>query len=235
MSGVEVVGRCAFMNCEALRYVECDKLEIIGFNAFYLCESLTSINLPSAKIVEGYAFVGNAHLTNIKFGDKLESIRGGAFYSCTSLERITIPLKDNMITADNIFRGCKSLTQVDLVEGAVLRDTIDALLLEEWKNDMNEEINSINRILPTVDAGGWDGDAGGKARAIRMWIRSVLGKIIHYKAQHQRALEEAATALQLASPNDVVLENVLPFLKLPSYTFEGEVYGEEEEEFCRIS
>ena len=29
---------------------------------------------------------------------------------------------------------------VDLVEGAVLQQTIDALLWEEWKNDMNSEL-----------------------------------------------------------------------------------------------
>mmetsp|Transcript_32338 Transcript_32338/g.48824 ORF Transcript_32338/g.48824 Transcript_32338/m.48824 type:complete len:93 (-) Transcript_32338:338-616(-) len=91
---------------------------------------------------------------------------------------------------------------------------------------MNEEIDSINQILSTTPAGVYNDEEGvvegGKAQVIRGWIRSVLGKIIQYKAHHQSLLNEAATTLQLASPNDVVLENVLPFLELPSYTFEGE-------------
>eukprot|EP00574_Skeletonema_japonicum_P010710 CAMPEP_0201718056 /NCGR_PEP_ID=MMETSP0593-20130828/3639_1 /ASSEMBLY_ACC=CAM_ASM_000672 /TAXON_ID=267983 /ORGANISM="Skeletonema japonicum, Strain CCMP2506" /LENGTH=92 /DNA_ID=CAMNT_0048208239 /DNA_START=42 /DNA_END=319 /DNA_ORIENTATION=- len=90
---------------------------------------------------------------------------------------------------------------------------------------MNEEINSINQILPPVDAGGYDEyggfdefDEGGKARAIRRWITSVRDKINHYKAEHQRLLEEAASTVQFL-PNDVVMNYVLPFLELPPHSF----------------
>ena len=68
---------------------------------------------------------------------------------------------------------------------------------------MVEEINSINQILLNADAGGymdevyWDEfeilDEGEKAIVIRTWIRSVLGKIRHYQAEHQRVLDEAAS------------------------------------------
>jgi metal-dependent amidase/aminoacylase/carboxypeptidase family protein len=113
------------------------------------------------------------------------------------------------------------LKHVDLVEGEV-HETIAALLLEGWKNDMNEEINSINQSLPTTPAGSDDFyDVGGKAEAVQSWIASVLGKIIQYKAQHRSYLNEAATTLKLALPNDIVMNNVLPFLELPSYTSEG--------------
>mmetsp|Transcript_4636 Transcript_4636/g.5898 ORF Transcript_4636/g.5898 Transcript_4636/m.5898 type:complete len:133 (-) Transcript_4636:358-756(-) len=128
-----------------------------------------------------------------------------------------------MITADRIFSFCDNLRHVDLVEGE-LHETIAALQFEEWRNDVNEEIDSINQILPTVSAGGGDVgefDEGEKAQAIRTWIRSVIGKIIHYQAEQQRLLdEEVATTLQLALPQDIVMNNVLPFLELPSYTFE---------------
>eukprot|EP00985_Skeletonema_marinoi_P023731 scaffold15942_cov74-Skeletonema_marinoi.AAC.7 len=88
---------------------------------------------------------------------------------------------------------------------------------------MNEEINAINQSLPTTPAGSDDvDDVGGKAEAVQLWIRSVLRKTIHYKAQHQHLLNEAATTLQHALPSDIVIKNVLPFLELPSYTFEGE-------------
>eukprot|EP00984_Skeletonema_dohrnii_P028543 scaffold18581_cov183-Skeletonema_dohrnii-CCMP3373.AAC.1 len=224
MPGVEVVEYQAFLGCKALAEVECGKLEIIKEEAFRWCRSLSSIDLPSARIVEGWAF-SNTALTDVKFGSKLERIENLAFISCPSLERITIPLKDGMITHDSIFPGCLDLDHVDLVEGE-LHETIAALQLEEWRNDMHEEIDSINQILPTVDAGGLGRDAGvfdegGKAQAIRTWIRSVLGKITHYKAEHQRLLdEEVETTLQLVLPQDIVMNNVLPFLVLPSYTFE---------------
>eukprot|EP00984_Skeletonema_dohrnii_P032694 scaffold27230_cov155-Skeletonema_dohrnii-CCMP3373.AAC.3 len=219
MPGVEVVEGAAFNCCSALTDVECGKLEIIGEEAFDSCRSLSSIDLPSAKIIDRRAFLGCEALPDVTFGSKLDRIEGEAFADCESLERITIPLKDGIITPDSIFSGCANLRHADLVEGE-LHETIAALQLEEWRNDMYEEINSINQILPTVSAGGWDDD-GGKARAIRTWIRSVLRKVIHYKAEHQRLLdEEIATALQLALPHDIVMNNVLPFLELPSYTFE---------------
>ncbi|KAK1737832.1 hypothetical protein QTG54_011604, partial [Skeletonema marinoi] len=208
----------AFAGCEALTDIECGKLEIIESEAFAECGSLMSINLPSAKIVEENAFYYCPALTDLTFSSKLERIEGEAFLDCPFLERITIPLKDGMITHDDIFQGCDNLKHVDLVEGEV-HETIAALQLEEWRNDMYGEISSINQVLPTVDAGGLDDDdevrvfdEGGKAQAIRTWIRSVIGKIIHYQAEHQRLLdEEVATTLQLALPRDIVMNNVLPF------------------------
>jgi len=228
MLGVREIETAAFGGCEALTDIECGKLEIIGRKAFFECKSLRIIDLSAAKIVQWHAFQRCSALTDVKFGKELETIGYGAFNNCTSLQRITIPLKDNMITEDNTFQECENLKHVDLVEGQI-HETIAALQLEEWRNDMNEEIDSINQRLPTVDAGFDDDDdddyyhhVGLKALAIRMWIRSVLDKIIHYKAEHQRIVGEAATYLQLALPNDIVMKNVLPFLELPSYTFEGE-------------
>ncbi|KAK1738414.1 hypothetical protein QTG54_011083 [Skeletonema marinoi] len=234
MPGVEVIERYAFCGCEALTDVECGKLERIGADAFGRCISLGSINLPSAKTIEGGAFMSCKALTKVEFGDKLERIERLAFCCCTSLERIAIPLKDGMITADNIFQGCKKLVHVDLVEGEVLRDTIAALLLEEWRNDMNDKLGAINQSLPTTPAGDGLFGVGGKAQAVQFWISSVLSTIVQYKARHRSYLNEAAatlqsflpneaaTTLQLALPNDIVLNNVLPFLELPSFTFEGE-------------
>ena len=96
---------------------------------------------------------------------------------------------------------------------------------------MNEEIDTINQILPTAPAGNYrDFDIGGKAQAIRVWIRSVLGKIVHYQAEHRRLLDEAASTLQLALPQDLLMNNVLPFLELPPHTFEVEDHVDDEEE-----
>eukprot|EP00984_Skeletonema_dohrnii_P002374 scaffold826_cov87-Skeletonema_dohrnii-CCMP3373.AAC.4 len=224
MPGVKEVDQEAFDYCSALTNVECGKLEIIGVAAFGSCKSLRSINLPSAKIVMEGAFADCKALTKVTFGDKLELIRAGVFSGCTSLERITIPLKDGTITDDDVFQGCRNLKYVDLVEVAILHETIAALQMEEWKHEMNEEIVSINQILPTTPAGNVysQEDVGGKGREVRLWIRSVLHKIVYYKAQHQSHLNEAATTLQLALPSDIVCKNVLPFLELPSYTFELE-------------
>ena len=89
---------------------------------------------------------------------------------------------------------------------------------------MNQEIDKINQTLPTASAGscngvGHDDDPGEKTRTLQRWIRSVLRKIIHYQGEHQRLLNDASITLQLALPNEIVMNNVLPFLNLPSYTF----------------
>ncbi|KAK1737822.1 leucine-rich repeat domain-containing protein, partial [Skeletonema marinoi] len=136
MPGVEIVERFAFTGCRALTDVECGKLEIIRDGAFSECTSLRSIDLPSANIVEEDAFYYCISLTDVKFGSELERIERMAFDQCPSLERITIPLKDGMLIADDIFTGCDNLKHVDLVEGE-LHETIAALQLEEWRNDMN--------------------------------------------------------------------------------------------------
>ena len=92
---------------------------------------------------------------------------------------------------------------------------------------MNELIDSINQILPNAYAGTYACDeesdeVGEKARVIRRWIRSLLLKIIHYQAEHQRFVNEASSTLHHALPPDIVMNNILPFLVLPSYTFEVE-------------
>ena len=223
MPGVKEIEQYAFNECEALTYIEWDKLERIGKAAFQSCTSLSSVDLPSIRIVERFAFSSCTNLTNAKLGKDLESIGAGAFYNCTSLERIALPLKDVVVAADSIFQACKNFSHVDLVEGEILDGTVAAFLMEEWQNDMNEEIHAINRILPRTH-GGNRGPfrAGEKAQAIRTWIRSLLHKYTHYKAEHRHYLGVAAATLQPALPNDILFKSVLPFVDLPTGTFEGE-------------
>ena len=228
MPGVKIVELCAFNCSTSLTDVECGKLEIIRQAAFGCCGSLRSINLPSARIVGRAAFNTCRALVDAKFGSNLERIGSVVFFNCPSLERITIPLKDGLFTTDDTFQECENLNQVHLLEGEV-HETIAALQLEEWRNDMNRVIDSINHILPNASAGRWSND-GEKAQAIRRWIRSVLHKIIYYQAEHQHVLDVSATTLKLALPHDIVNRSVLPFLELPSHTFELAEGGNEDED-----
>mmetsp|Transcript_10857 Transcript_10857/g.16356 ORF Transcript_10857/g.16356 Transcript_10857/m.16356 type:complete len:115 (+) Transcript_10857:466-810(+) len=56
---------------------------------------------------------------------------------------------------------------------------------------MNEEINRINQDLPST--GHLE-----KTDAIRGWIRTVIDRMEHYKAEHYRLLKEDMTLLELA-------------------------------------
>ena len=224
ITGVIVVEGGAFFECNNLLYVECDNLERIGKHAFCGCKSLSSINLPSAKIAERSAFRGCPAMTEAIFGKDLELVKEKAFAKCSSLESITIPLKNGLLTSDDIFQGCVNLKRVDLIEGESVSDFADALLLDDWKNDTNEVLGSINEILPNTAAGDYfHDDDGGKVIAIREWTGSVLRTVIHYKAAHRELMNEAATVLQLSLPNDTVINNILPFVELPTHTgFDGE-------------
>ena len=227
MPGVEEVEWGAFNQCEAVEHIECKKLEIIRQWAFSHCKSLESIDLPSAMIVKKRAFGNCTSLMDVKFGKNLESIEELAF-SNSGLKRITIPLKSGLFTSDDVFQGCKNLDEVCLIEEAIIQEIVDAFLWDEWKSDMNKEIDSINQILPNADINDdynfhYEEDCvGEKTKAIREWIGRVLQKIIHYKVEHYRLLSLAAAALAHASPNEIVIDSVLSFLQLPDHAFEGE-------------
>ncbi|KAK1742653.1 hypothetical protein QTG54_006250 [Skeletonema marinoi] len=97
-----------------------------------------------------------------------------------------MPLKDGMIE-DNAFAFCPNLTTINLVGG--IHNTIASLHLESWRNEMKEEINRINQVLPITPL---------KTGAIQQWIRSVIRRIDHYKTEHKVMLKEATTLLELA-------------------------------------
>ncbi len=228
MPGVTVVEARAFYNCRALTNVECDNLERIERLVFIGCTSLRSMDLSSAKIVGEDAFGGCEALAAVRFSSKLERIEGESFMNCRSLERIALPMKD-VITNDDTFQGCDNLEHVDLVGG--IHETIAALHLEEWREDLNEEVNSISQTLPTAYAGGYFiNDYGEKARVIRRWIRSVLHKIMHYQAEHRHInlVDEVTAKLQLALPHDIVTNNILLFLELPWHPYEVEELEDDE-------
>ena len=192
-----------------------DKVILIGQMAFICCPSLRRVVMPGVKVVEMAAFDECKALADVKFGRELGKIKHGAFGGCKTLERIALPLKDRIITHDDTFQGCVRLKHIDIVGG--VHETIAALLLEGWRNDVNKEIYSINKILPRRIFGIVH--PNGKARIIQRWIRAVLRKIIRYQAEHRRLLEEdVAATLMLGLPHDIVMNNVLPFLALTPYT-----------------
>mmetsp|Transcript_3293 Transcript_3293/g.4710 ORF Transcript_3293/g.4710 Transcript_3293/m.4710 type:complete len:204 (+) Transcript_3293:182-793(+) len=151
--------------------------------------------MPSVRTVEAGAFANCPALTEAEFGGNLETIQQHAFLSCPLLRRIAVPLKDDMIPIDpqwlryTQFNHCRNLSTVDLVGG--IHKTISSLLLERWRTEMKQEINRINQDLlntPHLE----------KTDAIQQWIRSVLRKMEHYKAEHNKLLKEDMTLLELA-------------------------------------
>ena len=224
--GVEDIKRCAFLCCEGLEHVECNKLERLGDSAFAYCRSLVSINLQSVKEIESLAFRRCEALTEAQFGSNLKKISSNVFLGCRSLERVSFPLRVELVLIYLSFPGCVNLKRIDLVEGA-LHQFIASLHLEEWKDGMNEEIDSINHILPDIPEVDSD-DMGGEATVIRDWVLRILLKVTEYKIHHQFVLNEVASVLRHNLPHEAIMNHVIPFLTLPFHILERDENGEEE-------
>ena len=245
LPGVRVIEESAFWHCEALADVDFgDKLETIGNSAFS-GTALRSIKLPKVRVIGKYAFMGCDQLTEVESSEDLDTItiEGAAFGNCRRLRRIAMPLKDTLLD-EGVFDECGDLSQVDLVGG--IHKTISSLLLEHWRNEMNNEIDRINQVLPNVNCYQ-------KTNPIRNWMERVLDSIEHYKIEHYALLKKFTTLLELAlwkakidesqderslgsghqpakkakidtktarqeqritSGANIVIKNVLPFLKL---------------------
>ena len=193
MPGIKIIKEGAFYYCRSLTNVESEKLETVGHNAFTRCTSLQRIKIPKVKIVGQLAF-SNSGVEELEFGEDLETIGNGAFRG-SKLRRIAIPLKDGMFQWNDYhgnytqFHECPDLATVDLVGG--IHKTVASLHLESWRDEMNEEIQRINQVLPSTDPDE-------KANVIRQWIQSVIGKTEHYKTEHRVLFKEATTFVELA-------------------------------------
>ncbi len=150
------------------RTIKITKIGVIEEGAFNDCKQLTEVELPT------YLF---------------DTIEGYVFQDCRRLVRhIAIPLKDNLL-GNYVFEGCDDLSQVDLVGG--IHKTISSLLLDSWKNEMNNEIDHINWDLPNVYHHQ-------KTTVIRQWMERVINRFDHYKMEHYILLKHSMTLIELA-------------------------------------
>jgi hypothetical protein len=99
-------------------------------------------------------------------------------------------LKNNILNKGDfsIFLECYNLSHVDIVGG--IHKTISSLLLKSWRDEMNEEVDRINQVLPDTPHF--------KTEEIQEWIERILQRIGHYKAEHYALLKEATSLLELA-------------------------------------
>jgi hypothetical protein len=98
-----------------------------------------------------------------------------------------MPLKVDMI--GDVFLRCPNLTVLDLVGG--VHRTVASLHLESWRHELIIEINRINQVLPNTLKSIL------KSREMKLWMRSVMSQLDHYKVEHKSLLKEATTLLEL--------------------------------------
>ncbi|KAK1740122.1 hypothetical protein QTG54_009072 [Skeletonema marinoi] len=206
-NGIEGIGKEAFMNCISLRGIDVtnvrvvgemafsrccnlmaldnsERLEKIGVQAFLDCSSLGHVNLPSVRVIEASGFAGCTNMMCAILGRHIEAIEISAFYYCTSLRRLRFELGDNGISfASDAFDCCRQLTSIELVGN--IHQSISSLGLEEWQDDMNQEIDRINHLLPNIHDSQ-------KTTELSQWVDIVQSKIECYKLMENTSLLELA-------------------------------------------
>ena len=187
--GVKIIKELAFFGCERMMDVAFgDKLETIERSVFHSCWSLRNIRIPSVRITGKWAFAWCQELSVVEFGEGPITLQGGTFVGCSKLKRIALPLKSGLI-GNGVFDNCRVLTTVDLAGG--IHNTVASLHMESWRNEINDEINRINQVLPNTDY--WR-----KTDEIRQWMESTVHLLDECKDEHHKILKEATTLLELA-------------------------------------
>jgi len=129
----------------------------------------------------------------------MSSVRNfGSLSFCNCKQLTDLDLALNCIIGDDVFFNCPKLTKINLVGG--IHKTVASLHLERWRNEMKGEINRINEILPNTTSSQ-------KTAEIQEWMRAVISRLDHYKAEHNALLKEATTLLELALWKAKIEEN----------------------------
>ena len=234
--GAKIIKEKAFFNCGLTEVEFGNKLETIEEEAFNI-SLLEKIRMPSVRTIGRGAFACCFKLSDVECGEGLRTLQLSAFYDCREMKRIALPLKDNMI-GNAVFDFCQKLTTIDLVGG--IHQTVASLHFESWRNEMMDEINRINQTLPTITLGKtsaiqqwmravidrldrykaehqqmlkeattllelalWKANLDDNEGDEREGVRTTRGR-------WKRARKEIC----VTSGADIVIKNVLPFLKL---------------------
>jgi hypothetical protein len=106
---IEIIGKYAFVNCDALATADFPSAAHIGHSSFS-GTALTRADFPAATRIESGAFAGCTALTNVNI-PAAAGIDGYAFLGCDALETASFPAAAYI--GLNAFSGCTALTRVD--------------------------------------------------------------------------------------------------------------------------
>ncbi|KAK1738544.1 leucine-rich repeat domain-containing protein [Skeletonema marinoi] len=221
---LETIGQCAFYGCRSLQHLNLPSIITIGRGAFYKCNALTDIELSERlETIEAHSFWECKRLQRIAI----------------PLKRILIPL-DDIFRRYNQFDGCDQLITVNLV--GWIHKTVASLHMESWRNEMQEEIHRINQVLPdaqtrdkTDEIKQWMDSVldkmdhykaehyryvkeGTNVLELALW-KAKLGekeeKSVDGRSKKAKVdADSARKGKRITCGADVVIKNVLPFLKL---------------------
>eukprot|EP00577_Skeletonema_sp_RCC1716_P019689 CAMPEP_0113392538 /NCGR_PEP_ID=MMETSP0013_2-20120614/11340_1 /TAXON_ID=2843 ORGANISM="Skeletonema costatum, Strain 1716" /NCGR_SAMPLE_ID=MMETSP0013_2 /ASSEMBLY_ACC=CAM_ASM_000158 /LENGTH=320 /DNA_ID=CAMNT_0000275941 /DNA_START=87 /DNA_END=1049 /DNA_ORIENTATION=+ /assembly_acc=CAM_ASM_000158 len=222
---LETIWWNAFDGCRSLERLKFPSIITVKSGAFQSCKALSSIEFSERlETIERWAFLGCDRLHRITI----------------PLKRDLFPF-DPDLQEYNQFHCCNLLTAVDLVGGAHAK-TIASLHMESWRTDMKEEINRINQDLPNTPSNEktaaikqWMDSVIDKIDHYKAehhrYVKEALTllELALWKAKHDEKDENSAERRikkvkldaesvrkekRITCGADMVIKNVLPFLKL---------------------
>ena len=221
---LETIGNGAFRQCSSLQHLKLPSIITIGPAAFYYCKNLIDIEFSERlETIEKQAFQDCLRLQRIAI----------------PLKRDLFEYDDN-VEEYNQFYDCAQLTTVDLVGG--IHTTVASLHMDSWRTEMITEINRINQVLPNTSADDkseeirqWMTSVMDKMDHYKaahcMYVKEAitllelalwkikLGEKEEYAAETKAKKakvdsEGARRERRITCGADIVIKNVLPFLKL---------------------
>ena len=117
-SGINIIGKEAFMNCNVESVHISTDVKIIQESAFENCSSLKSIvvdgNASSLADIEASAFKNCTSLESISFSKNIQKIGEYAFYNCYNLDNVVLDSDNLTVIEKYSFANCNSLTTINL-------------------------------------------------------------------------------------------------------------------------
>ena len=221
---LETIGRSAFNGCYSFMHLKLPSIITIGELAFCRCEHLLGIELSQRlRAIQTQAF---------RYCWRLQRI-------AAPLKRDLLTICDTFHSYRH-FDDCEQLATFDIVGGT--HRTVSSLHMESWRTEMTAEINRINQVLPNTSRNGkadqirqWmesllDKMDHYKAEHVA-YVRDgiTILELALWKAKlgekedqcEERKTKKAKVDAEsnrrnrrITSGADMVIKNVLPFLKL---------------------
>ena len=221
---LETIGKNAFTNCISLTHLKLPSITTIGASAFFDCKPLTDIVFPKQlEKVGTFAFQCCSRLRRITI-----PLKRCLFQFPSPFEQF------------NQFNCCHELLTVDLL--GEIHKTVASFHMDCWRTEMTEEINRINHVLPNTEANEksgviyWWMDSlidkmdhyksehckhvreGITLLELALWKAKLCEKediCGEGRAKKVKIDEESARKeRRITCGADLVIKNVLPFLKL---------------------
>ena len=225
---LETIGNSAFYNCcNFLRSIKMPSVRTIQEFAFGECKQLVDAEFGSdLETIGSYSFHNCTRLQRITI-----PLKDNLFPFDTDEQEY------------NQFSRCDNLTTIDLVGVESMYKTISSLLMERWRDEMKAEIDRINRELPHTFTGLRTNAIRQWIRSVINTMECYKAEHNRLLKEHMTQLELAIwkakldetdhdSAMQvqtkkvkidvecmrkekrITSGADIIIKNVLPFLKL---------------------